>query len=258
MAQIIIVINIIFSLFLFHSTESFAEEMKNINSNDVLSLIVQANDLYKKGNYKDSIDIYERIENHGYINGNIFYNMGNAYYRQGKIGKAILSYNKAKNLIPRDEDLQTNLDYLRKQIKDQDNSDKSSAFQTLFFWIYMFNLNEFIYGLLIINGILFLFLTLRVFYKSGAIKTISTVIALLYMLSLFSVFGKYIIERNKNHGIVIADEINIRSGIGFDNVILFKLHEGADFEIEEEKDNWLKIFLNDGKRGWVEKDFVGI
>jgi tetratricopeptide (TPR) repeat protein len=71
----------------------------------------QANQLYQKGDYRNAAALYQQLVDQRYANGNLYYNLGNAYFKMRQKGLAILYYQKAKRLIPGDADLKANLSY---------------------------------------------------------------------------------------------------------------------------------------------------
>ena len=78
-------------------------------------------DKYESGDFDSAIASFKSIMDNGYLSGNILYNIGNAYLKSGKLGYAILSYEKAKLYIPRDIDLISNLDYAKSLIKQKES-----------------------------------------------------------------------------------------------------------------------------------------
>jgi tetratricopeptide (TPR) repeat protein len=77
-----------------------------------------ANQAYKENRFQDAIDGYKQIIDSGHKNGHLYYNLGNAYFRMNELGKAILCYERARLLIPRDADLNFNLRYAGDQVQD--------------------------------------------------------------------------------------------------------------------------------------------
>ena len=78
----------------------------------------KANQLYKEGRFEDAAKDFSELIQSGRGNGHLYYNLGNAFFRQGRIGHAILNYERAHVLIPRDADLNFNLRYARNQVRD--------------------------------------------------------------------------------------------------------------------------------------------
>ena len=77
----------------------------------------EANAAYRGGDYVRAAQLYESLVNRNWRNGHVFYNLGNAYFRQKLLGRAILNYEKARRLDPRDPDLAANLAYTRKLLE---------------------------------------------------------------------------------------------------------------------------------------------
>ncbi|MCK5643063.1 MAG: tetratricopeptide repeat protein, partial [Gammaproteobacteria bacterium] len=84
------------------------------NSIDVETMAV-ANQLYNNGEYSTAAQFYEQLISQGKVHSSLYYNLGNAYYVQGDIGRAILNYQRASRLDPRDPDIRENLAMARNQ-----------------------------------------------------------------------------------------------------------------------------------------------
>jgi tetratricopeptide (TPR) repeat protein len=82
-------------------------------------VFARANQLYEEGRYQEAVAKYEEILASGMQDGRVYYNLGNAYFKQDKLGPAILNYERAQRLMPRDEDIKVNLAYARSQIVDK-------------------------------------------------------------------------------------------------------------------------------------------
>jgi len=79
----------------------------------------QANELYTSGNFKEAAQRYEAIIGQGYTSAEVYYNLGNAYFKMKDIPAAILNYERANLLSPKDEDIQFNLDLARTYVVDK-------------------------------------------------------------------------------------------------------------------------------------------
>jgi len=80
--------------------------------------MMASNELYDAGRYAESAQVYEQIVDQGYQDSALYYNLGNAYYKQGDLGRAILNYVRAERLAPRDADVRANLELARAQTID--------------------------------------------------------------------------------------------------------------------------------------------
>ena len=89
----------------------------NKTPGDSAAIFGNANELYKKGNYDLAIADYEKILNKGYESGNLYYNIGNCYFKENKLGKAIVNYKRALRLEPRDGDIRSNYKFAFSTVK---------------------------------------------------------------------------------------------------------------------------------------------
>ena len=236
-------------ILVFSSSPLFADEA---------ALLSTAHKQYEAGHYEEALKVYTEVAQ-TIPNGHVYYNIGNCYVRLGEIGKALFYYKKSQRLIPYDPELIANINYVRGLTKDTiDRQSFESISQKLFFWYYVFNFKTLISITIIINFLFFLFLFLR--YLKINNEYLSWIFYVLFILNLIFISTsavKYYEECVIKEGVVITDEIDIRSGFGITNSVLFKLHAGAEFNLLEENDGWVKIELTDGKKGWVStKDVI--
>ncbi len=88
-----------------------------------LSTATLADSAYNKENYREAIDLYNKSLADDGLSSTLFYNLGNAYYRNGNLGKAVLSYERALRINPANADARQNLDFVRSQIQDRPEDD---------------------------------------------------------------------------------------------------------------------------------------
>lgn len=226
-------------------------------------LMKRANDLYVQGQFEEAIKIYNSIIDEGYEGTSLFYNLGNAYYRTGKIGYAILYYEKALKLSPDDEDVKHNLQLAQLNIKD-----KIEALPPFF----LFRIWETLLGFFSSEGwtiftyILFLAVLFTLgfyfFTKNIAQQRIafySFVLALvLFFTSVSLMIVKLNQEANLKYGIVIESTLTAKSSPDPQGKDAFVIHEGLKVKVEDKVDKWIKIRIEDGQVGWVEKFSIGI
>jgi len=217
-------------------------------------IFVEASNAYKSANYIKAAKLFEKLLQMGICNGHIYYNLGNAYFKAGEIGKAILNYRRAELFIPRDEDLSANLQYTLQLTKDKIEGKEALSFVRNFcFWYSKLNLKELILVFLISNFLLWVICCLRLFLKKEFLSfTLYIFIFFTLLFGVSSVIKLYSFYHIHN-GVVIGEEINVRAGKSVNDTVLFKLHEGTEFRWEKEEDGWVKIKLKDGKKGWVQR-----
>ena len=74
-----------------------------------------ANKLYEEGKFADAASAYEKMGQSGETSAALFFNLGNAFFKSGQIGRAIAAYRTAEQIAPRDPDLRANLQFARNQ-----------------------------------------------------------------------------------------------------------------------------------------------
>jgi len=223
---------------------------------DTVNILATANQDYLDGEYEEAAQGYETILAGGHLNGHLHYNLGNCYIRLGQVGKAILNYDKAQLLLPRDGDLQANLQYARSLSQDRIEA-KSSLWRTLAFWYFGMNLRELLITLAVFNVILWTSALFRLFRDREWIKW-SIALSLLLTVTMGVSAGMKYRETFHNHkGVVLVREAPVRAGFNHKDTVLFVLHEGAEFGILGQEKGWWKIELPDGKKGWLPAGSAG-
>ena len=181
--------------------------------------------------------------------------MGNAYFRNGDIGKSVWAFEKAFILDPRDPDIKFNLDYLRSLVRDRIIAPKDLFLLSMYKkTIEKFTLSD----LLFISGALLLLLSIIYFlvefsYLSKKIskylKYFSTA-ALIFFA--WMVLDKYWSVSDRSYGIVLAPAVDVRSApVMRGQNVVFRIHEGTKVEIQNSELGWNEIILLDGKKGWI-------
>jgi len=216
-------------------------------------LLYKANSFYDQGNYLEATKIYLELVEKNKENGELFFNLGNIYFRSNELGKSIFYYKKAYELLPRDGDTKYNLEYARKKAIDKIEVNKSWTDWITFTKI--FSVNEEFYLLFFISFIFWPLLLLNLYKRSDWVRWSKNLVMLTFILSGVIVVKDYFFM--KKFGVVIAKEVSIYSATGKDNVVLFTLHEGCEFFYSATVGtDWVQIELADGKRGWAKREQI--
>lgn len=212
---------------------------------------VQANRAYAKGDYESAVTLYHELVERGAISGHVYFNLGNSYLRLGHLGKAIAAYRKSEALLPRNQDVQANLEFARKSTKDAVSPTKPPAVaRTLLFWHFSLSRDELTLGFLTMNALVWLLMTLRLYHQESEILRWTLGITILMTLPL----GASAALRHASPQIVAvvqSPEVAVFSGKDENSVIRFRLHEGTEAEVVATSDTWVRIALADGKQGWL-------
>jgi len=191
----------------------------------------------------------------GLQNGELYYNLANAQFRQGMLGFSMAHYLKAKEFMPRDGDLAHNLRFARKQTKDKIEPVSWQALKTsLLFWYDSFNAREWLWIFLFFNFVAWSLAIWWILQKNELVQWSLIGVMIFTLLSGASWVSKGWIKNSG--GVVLEPEVSVFSGPGVTNTRLFLLHEGTDFRIRDEDGSWLRIRLADGKEGWLNRKSV--
>lgn len=235
----------------------------SVNSFSKLNDFNKANELFNAGEYKASADIYEALIVEGYKESEVYYNLGNSYFRLNNIPKAILNYERAKKLNPSDDDIDFNL-----QIANLKIVDKFEPIPKLFLIEWYETLITLLYsgdwGYVIVSSVwLFFILLFLIFF--GFFPGIRKYLVLLLFISftivlISSFFGykAYKNENTQNYGIIYQPSVYVKSAPDPGSTDLFILHEGTKILIMEGIDNWIQIKLENGDIGWIDKSTIEI
>ncbi|MBC8282659.1 MAG: tetratricopeptide repeat protein [Nitrospinae bacterium] len=227
------------------------------HAGDFAGQVARANDLYANSKFQEAAEAYESLRQQGLSSGYLYYNLGNTYIRLGKIGQAILNYTRAQKLIPRDENLQANLNFAIQQTRDKIPPPESGALATLFFWVNDLSLNENIKVAFILNLTFWITLTAWFYFRSNPFKLARNLLFSLLLLAFISVGVKLHLKSNSDMGVVLAKKVSVKSGLDSSNPTLFELHEGALVTITDKRQGWFEVQLNPKQKGWVPKDSLG-
>lgn len=237
----------------------FIEVQANV---DPSQLFKQANNEYVNKNYDKSIELYEQIIKQGYINSNIYYNLGNAYYRKQEIGRSILYYRKAQKLSPNDESIQLNI-----KIANLKTIDKIKQVPQFFLYSFLENTYKSILPeKAAIISLVFWFLTIAfiatlIVVRKPLFKKLSfSLIIISFFISAFYFYiavESNIYRKTENEGVIIAPSVYVKSSPDTNALDAFILHEGTTFAIVDKLNNWVKIKIASGNIGWVDNSVIG-
>jgi tetratricopeptide (TPR) repeat protein len=222
-------------------------------------LFAQANKAYTDGNYQQAADLYEQILQKKLASGEVYFNLGNAYYKLNQIGKAILYYEKAKIYLAGDEALEQNLKIVRLKIVD-----KIEPVPVLFlvdWWNALINVFTFTtlawtcFGFFVLT---FFWLAIFLLVNRNLFRRLTWITASVFLILLVLFIGKIYQFETSRYGIIFADKIPVVGEPTLTGQELFILHQGTKVEINRNLDGWYEISLADGKTGWVKADGLEI
>ena len=223
----------------------------------------KANELFGAEKYEEAVTAYAEILNSGVESGALYYNLGNAYYKSGKLPEAILNFERALLLSPHDKDIRYNLEMANLQITDKLDTVGE------FFLVNWFNnfknktksdtwaLISIIAFVLSILGI-----GLFLFARKRALKQVSFSMAIVLFVISFLAFNFSASQKEKltdrKSAIIFAPSISVKSSPSSGGTDLFILHEGTKVNILEQVSDWNRVVISDGNEGWIPASAIEI
>lgn len=225
---------------------------------NVKPILDSAYNAYKKGEYQKCIQFYQQIEKSGLTSHYLMYNMGNAYFRDHQIGKAILYYERALMLNPSNVDIKHNLQYANTFVSDKINELPKPFYESWFnsltnlfsangwAWIALFT---FLLTLLLIY---LNFLTTSSI-MSRTIKVAVFTFGFVFLIAIIASYSTYQSHSAHNKAIIITETVEVKNSPDEKGTTLFVIHEGTKIIITDEFEEWAEIRLLDGNTGWLKQ-----
>ena len=221
-------------------------------------LFEKASAKYLEGDYDSAISLYEKlILETGRVSGNIYYNLGNSQLSAGKLGPAMVSYERARIFIPADSDLKANHRYAKTLMKQQDPFEEKTLLGTvlrdLFAGIPIRSMYMIL--LLLYYGLIVFILTAKIYRKAGFWANLAIIVWVL------AITGVAVPLRDKvrdieTAAIVTAQLTDARYEPSREAMIHFPLYEGMRINILRKDGSWYRIRRPDGRIGWVRADGI--
>ena len=223
---------------------------------DAWAMFIKAGFAYKEGKYAEAVAQYEDVLQKGVVSGALYYNLANAYFKDGRLGKAILNYERARELLPRDSDVLSNYKLALSKKEQNFPLPRQSAVQKAvedaldYYTVNEYTVLTFVFvviaGGLFLSALFFSWPRRKIFPAVTVCLTVS-------VLCLTALIAK----------------MHIRTGEGFavasteaffeprqDATVHFTVQEGQKVKILKRDGPWMKIERPDQKTGWVATDAV--
>lgn len=224
----------------------------------------EADSAYIKNDYANAVNLYESILKNAGESADIYYNLGNSYFKMNNIAKAVLNYERALLLNPGDNDIRFNLELARSKTVDKVTPASEMFFVT---WtqslINCMSERAWSRTGIIMFILTLLMLSLFIFGKRIALKKIGFISAICFFV--ICIFANIFASEQKaelvNHenAIIMAPSVTVKSTPNQSGTDLFILHEGRKVMIKDNSmKEWKEIKLEDGNVGWVPTNVIEI
>ena len=215
-----------------------------------------ANAAYNAGQFEKAVMLYKQILESGQHSAELYFNLGNSYYRLNQVGESIFYFEKAKQLEPTDEDISVNSAFAQNMAIDAvEVLPKSQVTQLKDNIIEFFSQEGWAYFIILLAWLFVLFWGLYLWNKIPFIKrtffVTSLILAFLLIGSLFIAVIKSANTSYTTYGILFNEKIEVWAEPNSRAEVLFLLHEGTKVQMLDQLQEWQKIRIANGSEGWI-------
>jgi len=234
--------------------------LANLNANELMQ---KAEKAYDSKKYGEAVRAYEQLVKDGYKSYQLYFNLGNACYRNEEIGKAIYYYELARKIEPNDEDISINLSKAVTRTVDKIDS-KENFFINAVKTNVLTSLSTRQWAWLTIFCLGFAAALFFVFVNTAqsAIKRTaffaSVLLLLGFLITYFLGYSALKAKYDNKFAIVLSKEVRVMNEPTLSGTTKFSLHEGTKIRVVEGNGDWVLIKLDNGNEGWLRLTDVGI
>jgi tetratricopeptide (TPR) repeat protein len=221
----------------------------------------RGNEAYLRGDYAGAVAAYEELQRQGVMSSDLFFNLGDAYFRKGALGPAIWAFERTAALDPGDEDARYNLDQARKQAARQAR-DRIEGEDRDPLWIRAVTaLGPSLESWAFLGVYLGFFVVLLIRRRAQddlrpALSAGAAVLGVAALLFGALLLGRVRLERLP-FGVVLPDVVAVKEGADVNYRTGFEIHAGLRVRLVERDQDWLRVRLGNGLEGWVHADAIG-
>ncbi len=215
----------------------------------------QANKLYEEGKYAEAAGGYEKMIQGGNASAALYFNLGNACFKNGQIGRAIVNYRLARRLAPRDPDIRANLQFARDSV-----SGGPSAVSRWQRWLGLMTLNELTVlaaGAIWLWFLLLVLCQMRVELKKslqGYTATVGVISGWLALWLTVAACDRFL----KTEAVIMVREAVVRYGPLEESQSFYTVRDGAELHVVDRKNDWLQVIDAAKRAGWVQARQVAL
>jgi tetratricopeptide (TPR) repeat protein len=233
-----------------------------LKQDEPATLFSRGNSEYQKGNYAAAEYFYLQILSAEAESGAVYYNLGNACFKQKKLGSAIYYWEKAQQQAPADNDIKDNLQLAGLMIVDRIET-KSDPFplrmlSAMQSFLSIRQTGWIVLALFVGANLFFSLYLISKSRNSFRALLVAFVFAILLIAFGISLSWKIYQQDYVRQGIVVEQKADVRSGPGQENIAVFTIHEGIKVRVLSTTGGWYQISLPNGWNGWLPRDYLRI
>lgn len=214
-----------------------------------------ANKAYNQGDYSQAVNEYQNIIEAGEESFEVYFNLGNSFYKLNDVANSIYYYEKAALIDENHPALQVNLSYARGMTIDSINQKSESGISKVFNeFILSVELSIWTYLSIVLMLLFVTFYLIFLLWNSTNIKRLAfilSIISLLFSLSSYGLASRHQSLEAKDRPAIIFSNTVVKAEPNDRGAVLFELHLGTKVQIVDQMGNWAQIQLADGQEGWL-------
>lgn len=232
-------------------------------ADSLAKIFADGNEYYQKGDYSQAEQSYRSLLQNGADSASLYYNLGNACFKQKRLGEAIYYWEKARKKRPADPDIKENLELANLMIVDRIESppvaypvrlldnmlELVSATQLSWISLALFAAA---------NGLFIWHVLARRHAVSARTLIGSITFGVLFVCFACALSWKIYREDYRREGVIIEQKVEAHSGPGADNLTLFTIHEGIKVRVRGSNNGWFQVSLPNGWNGWLPQSAVAL
>ena len=217
------------------------------------------NAAYNNARYQQATAYYLSVIEQGYSSPELYYNLGNSFFKLDDIPSAILYYEKALKMKPKDEDINYNLGLANSRIID-----KIEPLPEFFLkkWgkqiVHLMGPDQWAQTGIILFIVFLVLLSVFVVSRSVGLRRsvfwAGLVLLILFAFSLYTGFYSHQERKDQHEGIIFTPTVTVKSSPTENSVDLFVIHEGTKVGLIDEVEGWSEIRIANGSVGWVKTE----
>lgn len=219
-----------------------------------MELFYKANTVYKSGDHDAALKLYEDVVATGYVSAAVYYNMGNCFMKKNNIGRAILWYERALRINPRDTDLLANLQYAKSLIKSPEVPKKFHLADYIFHLQFITDDEIVMILCFLLSGISALILIgLSLYWRFQKALVLVTILIVIFIFHFFAFFAKL---ASYNNQAIVLTTTEAKYEPAEKATTHFAVFEGWKVRMIKDGSEWAKIERPDGLTGWVRRKLL--
>ena len=226
-------------------------------------LFQEGNRRYQAGDFEGALEAYSSILAAGFDSGDLQYNLGNTHFKLGRLGPAVLAYERARRAMPGDENVLANLDLARSLTADEITPLPGFWLTRLWNWWVELLPRGLLVSVVVVGYLTVMALVIwRILDPAAGRRGARVLVPVFGGITLLFAVNLAIREfgiGRADHGVVMVSETPVQSAPAEDpGLQLFSIHEGTTVRIDRRSDGWLEVVLEDGKVGWLRSSVVEV